>query len=692
MAPSTIEGAGYGIYTTKDIGEGDFIGEPDVIIPVIDKFKTLPYRGQQQFLSWLGYVWPKEPDYFYNATQASFPKIPKAMYKVDPGLNAATSLKFRDEYKERVSAFAPGIASLVNSNPDLINIKSTKEGELISFSSKKEIKAGSELFLYYGDLWHKRFNKRQESEVEYDTLQDYHKDVLPTLDLPTEQDKRDKLAKKKRKKLDVDDDDEFDGSDEAAAAPPISEPLVTGIKGYISDLFERQKKVFQKMEKKDAQEMVLEKETEEDVVEQAADATRSVDWIKKNGMCIDNLRIGPSKKRGAARFTEKSGAFTKNFIPKGERIAPAPLLALKRDDLVMYEADETQPVYRDVLDLDEIVGEEELLNFCYGDPDSELLLLPYSPVVSYINHGGKKPNAEIRWPQDAPWLKLHPLEVLDMSGKLMMEIVALRDIQPDEEIVLDFGQEWDEEWREYHQTEEDDMLDEFRHELGVPKDFYPENWKHQSVKYELATSPLKPGELEQMRWKHNGKVVCKHCYRVGLPTGFSQHFRDFADERGITRLYEKLLSNDILGNNEWTVFDTHGEQWFAQQYMKRDWNFNMHYIAAWDEKARVSLLRAMGSGGFETALESIGTAYGLDNMTCFHTSFMGISEADDSFTHADVYASDEKGFNIIWPLKVVDGSNPELDIVSDDTNIVISVNYEYDVAYVMGDWVSFPML
>lgn len=112
----------------------------------------------------------------------------------------------------------------------------------------------------------------------------------------------------------------------------------------------------------------------------------------------------------------------------------------------------------------------------------------------------------------------------------------------------------------------------------------------------------------------------------------------------------------------------------------------MHYIAAWDESARTSLLSAMGSGGFDVVLESLGTKYGLENMTCVHTSFMGISEADDSFTHTDVYATDEKGFNIIWPLLVVDGSNPELDIVSDDTNVVISVNYEYDVAFVMGDW------
>ena len=75
-------------------------------------------------------------------------------------------------------------------------------------------------------------------------------------------------------------------------------------------------------------------------------------------------------------------------------------------------------------------------------------------------------------------------------------------------------------------------------------------------------------------------------------------------------------------------------------------------------------------------------------MTCFHLSFMGVSEADNSFTHTDVYASGEKAFNFLWPMLLVNGSSPELDIVSDDTNIVLSVNYDYDAVYALGDWVS----
>lgn len=45
-----------------------------------------------------------------------------------------------------------------------------------------------------------------------------------------------------------------------------------------------------------------------------------------------------------------------------------------------------------------------------------------------------------------------------------------------------------------------------------------------------------------------------------------------------------------------------------------------------------------------------------------------------------------RALSLSQPMSVVEGSSPELDIVSDDTNIVLSVNYEYDVAYVMGDY------
>ena len=270
--------------------------------------------------------------------------------------------------------------------------------------------------------------------------------------------------------------------------------------------------------------------------------------------------------------SDGKGVVSNIAVKKGHVIAPTPLLAIKRDDLNIYEADETQQALRNVLNLDKIVGHEILLNYCFGHDESEVLLLPIAPTVNNI-HGGKEPNAKIQWPQDAPWLKMHPLDVLEQSGKLMMEYVALKDILPGDEIVIDFGQAWDEAYKNHVNKHGD--LKEFRHEIGVPDDFFPDIWKNEPVVYELATKPLQPGEMELMTWKHNGERVCKNCYRVGLPSGFSQHFRDFADARGITSLYDKLLNNPILDNNEWTVFDTKDEKWFAQQYEKKAWNFNM---------------------------------------------------------------------------------------------------------------------
>ena len=297
LAPSSIPGAGLGVYTAIDVSEDDFVGEPDLFVPVIDKFKTLPFRGQQQFLSWLGYVWPEKQDHFYNATTDSFPTIPPAMYKVDPGLNGATTLKFYDGDGKRISVFAPGIASMANSHLDRANIKKLKSdlsGNEVKFFATQDIPAGSELLLNYGRKWHKRLKRRQKSETEYETLENYE-DFLEKKRLPTVEDKRRKLAKQKRRKLAMDDDDEYDDTESNNEKVKSNKQGVEKRGGTEDDDYE----------------------DENDNGEE--DSSENVEWLKKNGVCLDNLRAGSS-----------GGAVAKNFIPKGQLVAPAPLLVLKR--------------------------------------------------------------------------------------------------------------------------------------------------------------------------------------------------------------------------------------------------------------------------------------------------------------------------------------------------------------------------
>jgi len=364
---------------------------------------------------------------------------------------------------------------------------------------------------------------------------------------------------------------------------------------------------------------------------------------------------------------------------------------LKRDDLVIYEFDETTSIMREALHKDKVVGQELLLNYCYGHPDSQILLLPYAPGVNFINHNSKDPNVAIRWPdsqsifRDAKeWLDLHPLDLLDQSGKVMMEFVALRNIEPGEEITANYGEQWEAAWKSY--TDSNEQAN-FRHEIGVPQSFFPQIWNEKPLYEFTGGGALKAGEIDELRFKHNNGRIAEGLLRVGLPKGFSAKMREYADERGITGLYDRLVTDTYLENDHWHVFDTtNQEQWFAHRYMNTAWKFNMHYVAPWDENARVSILRGMGKAGMDTALEGIGTYFGYDNMTCFHFSFMGLSEADNSFTHADVYATGKKGFNLLFPIITVDGTKPELDIISENANIEMSVNYQEDVAYVLADW------
>jgi len=101
-----------------------------------------------------------------------------------------------------------------------------------------------------------------------------------------------------------------------------------------------------------------------------------------------------------------------------------------------------------------------------------------------------------------------------------------------------------------------------------------------------------------MTFAHNNEPIAEGvAYRVGLPSGVSDSMRAFSDRMGITSLYEKLLYNDVLGDDEWFVFDTPGEEWMAHRYKSTDWAVNIHYVQPWNETAPVTMLKAWEKPG-----------------------------------------------------------------------------------------------
>lgn len=133
------------------------------------------------------------------------------------------------------------------------------------------------------------------------------------------------------------------------------------------------------------------------------------------------------------------GAFTRYPLRKGEIVAPAPL-QIFRD--------------RDVFLMDD--GREQLyVNYCLQPKNSRLMFFPYGQGVGVINHSREKVNVKWQWSNNsmhhADWLELSIDDMMQVAkpGGLILEVVALRDIVPGEELFLDYGRAWEAAWKSH---------------------------------------------------------------------------------------------------------------------------------------------------------------------------------------------------------------------------------------------------
>lgn len=183
---------------------------------------------------------------------------------------------------------------------------------------------------------------------------------------------------------------------------------------------------------------------------------RSLDWLKKNGRCMDNLVAGASTTPNAGR-----GAFASRAVPKGGLVVASPLLHIPdREVLDMHELrklDSGEFVRKS----DDPIDQQLLLNYCYGHPESSMVFFPVSSGINFINHADE-PNAKLVW-SDHPanhkaWFALEPMELVETENLhlgLIIEVVAIRDIEPGEEVFIDYGEEWKQAWASHEKTWKD---------------------------------------------------------------------------------------------------------------------------------------------------------------------------------------------------------------------------------------------
>ena len=169
---------------------------------------------------------------------------------------------------------------------------------------------------------------------------------------------------------------------------------------------------------------------------------------------MDNIRPGPSTIQHAGR-----GAFATRAIPAGGLVAPLPLIHVPdREFLDLHPVVPSPEDGEYVRESDHIIGHQLLTNYIFGHPDSTMVFLPTGAGASFINHNAEAPNAKLVW-SNHPANERHlfdvkPEDLLEeenMHIALLLHVVAIRDIQPDEEIFLDYGPEWQAAWNKHVQ-------------------------------------------------------------------------------------------------------------------------------------------------------------------------------------------------------------------------------------------------
>lgn len=177
-------------------------------------------------------------------------------------------------------------------------------------------------------------------------------------------------------------------------------------------------------------------------------STPSLEWLAQHGICGDNIKEGLSAIPQAGR-----GAFATRFLTKGSVVAPLPLLHIpNRTRFDMYARDKESSGGKNK---SMVVGQQLMLNYCLGHRDSTMVLCPYGLLTALVNHASE-PNVKLQWADpkrsvhDPEWLNKTVDDFRDQKfAVLTMELVALRNIEKDEEIVLNYGDEWEEAWNEH---------------------------------------------------------------------------------------------------------------------------------------------------------------------------------------------------------------------------------------------------
>mmetsp|Transcript_22881 Transcript_22881/g.63643 ORF Transcript_22881/g.63643 Transcript_22881/m.63643 type:complete len:746 (+) Transcript_22881:95-2332(+) len=496
IAPSSLKNsAGYGVYSTRDIDQGQAIlsGPPQTpdgpSLPVINPDATLENDPELQLVSnhWnqvFGHYWwgrgvPDHTSYEAESVmdfQITFGALP----------NHHCVLSSLDYESPKEDAYDDTLANRYK-DPGA-GAFSYHKGRI--FAATQPVKAGQELFLSYGycdreeELRQQEYLQWQQQRQQSPRLevtkmveppQLWHPQWATNIPMQVDFDaaewavmqqwKKNNSASNGNALLDYDDIDH---------PRIVKERLTSHARAFLPKTWEELQRIMQQVEEESATILKLqnanvgtskEQQYEDSIsiriksdvlqrrlAREYGTTARTPEWIEQNGLCIEHLVPGPSTLPQAGQ-----GAIAQHTLSKGEIIVPVPLLHVS-DKRVLNMTD-SDGHFTD--------WQQLLVNYCFSHDESSLMLCPTTNAI-LINHCSErmkncptfdgKPNAAYQWagenwdPRTQIWLNKTIDELAQQQERLLaLEIVATQDIQPGDEVFMDYGPEWEAAWRHHMQ-------------------------------------------------------------------------------------------------------------------------------------------------------------------------------------------------------------------------------------------------
>ena len=504
LAPSTIPGAGLGMFSGRYIAENQVVTPGDIVIPVGDYQMNNPQYPEYPsseggplgdfFFNYYGWMCESYEGMMEDKTNniAFAPGAGAALNCMIPLVN----LKGRDD-RLRMIGDGSDVPHENDRNADLHRSKDPGAGAFSPFYDRytvaiREIMEGEELFDSYGDAY---FAARENVYGEMPLSNDYAKaDILlhKFINITTSM-----CEKREECEFMQDFYDYVEGENSISVAE--SPYLYGDFYHLLRNLSWLWPSRVSHVLPQDLEELDVMMDLGGTSFTNYSRSFRDIEWLKENGSCMDNLESKPSTVEQAGR-----GAFARRFIAKGQVVGPAPCIHISREEMNIHESFYNESGSFVVNATGPVVHQQLVLNYCFGHRHSSLLLCPYGMMVTLINHAPSesKVNAKIVWnyrmmqhPErmDTP----HTEWIHSMSTGILFDYVATRDIQPGEEIFIDYGKEWEQAWKRHVEN------------WKPPRDaesYYPAKVLNQ---VEVIRTVQEAGYPE-----HNVQLVCRANYRL----------------------------------------------------------------------------------------------------------------------------------------------------------------------------------